>query len=293
MASRFFDTDFLKKMEKLNIHTRQMLVGKLSGDRRSPKKGISVEFADYRSYTAGDDFRLIDWNTYARFEKLFLKMFMEEQDVVVHILVDCSGSMAHGEGNKERFARQVAGALAYLGLMGLDQVGIAGLRENLAHYLPPVRGREGVWKIWNYLDSLPSKGQTNFNTSLKGFAKYRRSQGMAIVISDFLSPLGYQEGLSYLKYLGQEVIALQVLSPEEVNPELRGDLRLIDVETQEFEEISLTPQLLALYKKHFEAYTNEFKSFCSSRDIAFLQLSTDTSVEEVVLRLLPEAGILK
>ncbi|GAW91880.1 DUF58 domain-containing protein [Calderihabitans maritimus] len=292
MRSRLFDNEFLKKLEQLHIYTQRMLAGKLSGDRRSPKRGASVEFADYRNYTPGDDFRLIDWNAYARLEKLFLKMFVEEQDLIIHLFLDCSSSMACGEGRKERFARQVAGALAYLGLMSLEQVGVGGITTGLSHYLPPVRGREAVWKVWDFLESLPSGGQTDLNAALKGFARYRRRQGLAVVISDFLSPAGYREGLAYLQYLGQEVIVLQVLSPEELDPPLRGDLRLVDVETGEAEEISLTPQLLALYRKLLREYIDRLRNFCSSRNMTFLQLDSSMPLEDVILRSLPKVGVL-
>lgn len=288
-----FDAELLKKIERLSIVARKSLAGRSAGKRRSPRRGSSVEFADYRNYTSGDDFRQIDWNAYARFERLYLKLFMEEQDTTVHAFVDTSRSMEWGTPSKARLARQLAGALAYLGLTSFDNVGLGSLGAGLERYYPPVRRRGEIWRIFEFLEGLPVADETDLNRSLRDFGRYRRGPGIVFVISDFLAPGGYREGLSHLRAMGQEVIAIQVLSADEVAPEMAGDLRLVDVESGLAQDVSVTPGLLRAYRERLAAYTGEIEDFCRRRESAFLQVLSSDKADEVVARSLRRAGIVR
>lgn len=289
---RLFDPDLLKRIETLSIIVRRNLAGRNAGKRRSPRKGSSVEFADYRNYTAGDDFRQIDWNAFARFERLYLKLFMEEQDTTIHSFVDASASMAWGDPPKSRLARQVAGALAYLGLTSYDSVGLATMGAGLRDYYPPVRGKGEIWRVFAFLESLVDAGETDINRSLKDFGRYRRGPGISFVISDLLTPAGYREGLNYLRFLGQEVFVIQVLSPDELAPEIAGDARLIDVEGGGHQDVSVTPGLIRAYRERLTAYVDEARDFCNRHEMGFLQVSSDEKVDDVITRSLRRAGIV-
>lgn len=290
---KLFDAELLKRIERLSIVIRKSLAGRNAGQRRSPLRGSSVEFADYRNYTNGDDFRQIDWNAYARFERLYLKLFMEEQDTIVHVFVDTSRSMEWGTPVKSRLARQLGGALAYLGLTSFDSVGLGSLGAGMERYYPPVRGRGEIRRVFAFLEGLPASGETDLNRSLRDFGRYRRGPGIAFVISDFLVPGGYREGLSYLKAMGQEVIAIQVLSADEVSPELAGDLRLVDAETGQPQDVSVTPGLLRAYRERLAAYVGELEDFCRRREMAFLQVLSSDKADGVVARSLRRAGIVR
>lgn len=291
MNNLYFDQEFLEKLERLSLRTRKAISGRNSGDRRSPHKGQGVELADFRNYTIGDDFRYIDWNALARTERLFLKLFMEEKDLLLHIFLDTSQSMDWGEPSKNRLARQLAGAFAYLALAGFDRVGVVAFSERLTGYLPPTRGRSSLRQVWDFIEGLPNGGTTNLNQALKDFGRYARA-GIALVISDLMSPHGFKEGLKYLGYLRQEVILLQVLSPDEVNPGLNGDVRLLDVETRDFREVTINAAILRAYRQRLQAFTEDTRTFCLKQGLDFAQVTSEMSFEEVILRHLPAAGIL-
>ncbi|ABI69016.1 conserved hypothetical protein [Syntrophomonas wolfei subsp. wolfei str. Goettingen G311] len=287
-----FDEDFLKRLEHLRLVSRKMRTGKNSGERRSPLKGQSVEFADFRNYSSGDDFRYIDWNSYARTEKLFVKLFMEEQDLLLNIFIDVSKSMSWGEPPKERLALQLAAAFSYLALAAYDRVAIAACSEQLAAYQAPLRGKTGIDQAWTFLAQLSFAGSTNLNQALLEYGRFSRGPGVALLISDLLSPHGFQDGVKFLQYLRQEVIVLQLLAPEEINPTLHGDWRLLDSESGESREISASPRLLKAYRKKLDDFTEANRDFCFRRGIGFLQVSSATPFEELLLQLLPRAGIL-
>jgi len=288
-----FDQDFLRRLENLELVSRKLRRGKNSGERRSLRKGSAVEFADYRNYSDGDDTRYIDWNSYARSEKLFIKLFMEEQDLLVNILIDTSASMDWGEPSKSRLALQLAAALSWLALCGYDRVSLAACADGLASFQAPLRGKMARTQLWDYLISLNWQGTTDLEAAIKGFGPFCRGGGLCFVISDLLSPGDFKSGLKYLQYLGQEVVVLQILSPDELNPELGGDYRLLDQETRETREITANPALLRAYHRRLQEFINENRDFCVRRGMGFLQVSSAESFEDIILRHLPRAGILR
>jgi len=287
-----FDQQFLASLERLSLQARKIIAGKHSGERRSPNKGSSVEFADFRNYSSGDDFRHIDWNAYARTERLFLKLFMEEQDLLLTVFLDLSQSMDWGEPTKVRMAKQIAAAFAYLGLTSFDRVAIGCCSDNLQAYLPPLRGRAALKKVWDFIAELPCKGNTDLNKSLQDFGRYARGGGMSLVISDFMSPSGYEEGLKYLQYLKQDVVVLQLLAPDEITPPLNGDLRLVDCESGDIREVTVTQLVLKAYQRKLQEYCEGIRNFCYQRNFDYLQLSSSDPLEDIILRSLPSAGIL-
>ena len=266
--------------------------GRYSGLHRSTRKGQSVEFADYRSYVAGDDFRQVDWHAYARLERLFIKLFMEENDLMIHFLLDTSGSMSWEGSPKFLLAKQLAGALGYLALVNMEQVGVMVLNQGNSHFLPLQRGRNAISRLWGFLQQMEMGGETDLNMCLRQTGKFIKGPGITIILSDMLSPSGYQEGLKYLQYLGQQVVVLHILTPEERDPKLMGNFRLVDCETGLEKEVSITPLLLKNYKDHLEDFISSIKQFCRSREMTYHAVGSEENLEDILLRSLRGAEVL-
>ncbi|MFQ6061778.1 MAG: DUF58 domain-containing protein, partial [Methanosarcinales archaeon] len=250
----FLDPDFLKRLELLRITSKKTILGPLKGYQKSAKRGSSVEFKDYRNYVHGDDLRYIDWNVFGRLDRLFLKIFREEVDLTLHIMIDSSKSMSIGEPSKLDYALKIAAALSYLALSNLDRVALVPFSSNLENFLPPLRGKNQIFKVFEFLSEIEPKSHTNLNKCLRNYAMRLKNSGMIVVISDFFDPNGYEEGLKYLRYRGNEVMSVQVLDETEVNPQIIGDLKLIDIETSEYRDISISRGTLKAYKKRLEAF---------------------------------------
>jgi uncharacterized protein (DUF58 family) len=283
----------LKKLDALSLQTRRAFTGSSKGEKRSTKRGSSVEFADFRAYNSGDDLRRIDWNAYARFEKLYLKMFLEEEDLDITILVDASLSMNFGEPAKLRAALEIAGAIGYIGLTNFDRVGAASFEKTLRSWFPPTRGRGATGQLFRFLESQNAAGSADLSVSMKRVANMARRSGVAIVISDFLLPDGYETGLKTLAARGFEVTAIQVLERRELEPDLVGDLKLVDAENGSMREVSISGALLKTYKRNLEKYCGDLRAFCLRYGIHYLQTASDIPTEQVMLRLLRNAGVLK
>jgi uncharacterized protein (DUF58 family) len=266
--------------------------GQLKGEKRSPRRGTSLEFADYRDYTPGDDLRRVDWNTYARLERLFLKLFMEEEDLHVYLLVDCSRSMGFGDPSKLLYAQRVAAALGYVGLTGEDRVGAALFADRPRALFPPTRGRGQVMPFFRFLESVPAGGETAFGASLREYALRTRRPGVAVVISDGFGA-DLEDGLKTLLYRRFQVTLLHVLAPEEIDPPLVGDLKLIDAESGEAREITMSAGLLRDYRRAVDAFCGGLQSFCRRYGADYLRATTDTPFEDLILTALRRSGLVK
>ena len=291
--SSLFNSNFLHKLEALALATRQSLAGTRAGPRRSPRLGTSVEFSDFRNYTPGDDYRRIDWNAYARLERLFLRLYRAEEDLSVSFLLDTSRSMAWGQPSKFDLARQVAGALAYVALVKDDQVRVAALGEDVLDYLPAVGNPAQVWRVWGFLDLLTNSGRIDLGKALTSFAaRYCRRPGLSVLVSDLLTDSDWRVGLQALCATRQDVVVLQILAPEEITPEMTGHWQMIDDEDEASLEVTLTPRTLQAYQERLSTYTRDVASFCHDHGISFVQLHSDLSIEDAVLRLLQRAQVV-
>ena len=286
------DAKFLKKLERLTLVTRRPFAGQMKGEKRSVKRGTSIEFADYREYALGDDLRYVDWNTYGRLDKMFLKLFVEEEDLYLALLLDSSASMSFGSPKKMEYAVKVAAALGYISLTNYDRVSIQSFSESLGKPLPPQRGRGGVPPLFNYLENVKADGKTGLAASLRRYASTSRNKGVAIVISDFFDP-NWQEGVKSLLARGNQVALIQTLADDEIKPTLLGDLRIIDSETGDAKEMSVNPQLLARYEQTFNAFCAEIESFSNRYGIDYLRTSTSLPFEELILKYLRQQGLLR
>jgi uncharacterized protein (DUF58 family) len=287
------DAEFMAKLEQLDILSRKIFAGRMKGERRSKRKGESVEFADYRNYVEGDDLRFLDWNIYARLERLFLKLFMEEEDLNVSVLFDLSKSMDWGDPHKGLYVKRVAAAIAYIGLVNYDRVSLYGYSDRLAYEMRGIRGRRLASQVIGFLDSLPYGGVSNITNAGKQFAIRHRGKGVVIVISDFLDKSGYENGLRYLIGRNYDLYAIQVLSPQEIEPELAGDLKLRDVEDDDLAEVSISKALLDKYRENLKSYCMNLKTYCNRREITYLFTNTRVGFDVLVMSYLRQQGLLR
>jgi len=287
-----FDAEFLQKLERLALQSSNLIQGGTGGNRRSKAKGSSIEFSDFREYTLGDDYRSIDWNAYARFDRLFIKLYMEEREANVTIFLDTSTSMDYGNPNKGVLAKKLAAIFAYIALANYDRVGIVAMNDDVSDQYPYFSGKPGFFRALEFIDNLPFSGGTSLYKSIPNFTPLRGRKGISIILSDFLARDGYLKAFQYLKYQQQDIIAVQVLSPEELDPQFSGSLRLIDMETGEPVEVEMTPRTINLYKKAVRSYMEELKNICSNMEIACLQVSSEVSLEQLVFEKLQQAGMI-
>lgn len=288
-----FDDEFLKKLEYLHIVSRKAFAGRLRAERRTKKVGSGIEFADHRTYTMGDDFRYIDWNVYGRIDKLLLRLFEEEEDLHIYILLDCSRSMRIGQPLKLHYAMQVCAALTYIGLGNLDRVGIVPFSDKLHEPLPPARGKRRIFSVLEFLRGVEVGGTTRLGECMDAFVHRYKRRGLAVLISDFYDPSGFEEGLNELRYNRFEPFVLQVFDQKEQHPSLHGDLTLVDCETGETKEITVSRSLLEAYKREHEKYMSELNQYCTRRAIPYFRTDTHVPFDELVLRIFRQGGFLR
>jgi uncharacterized protein (DUF58 family) len=287
--------DLMRRLDRLDVVSRKILAGKMAGERRSKKKGQSVEFADYRVYVPGDDLRFIDWNLYARLEKLFLRLFVEEEDLAVSVLLDVSGSMGYGQPDKMLYAKRLAAALGYIGLVHYNRVSLYGFRGGLDEQMPNLRGRRPIQPMLAFLARQQAQGAGDLAAACKRFALTQRGKGVVVVVSDLLDKGDYAQALRYFGNERFDVYVIQVLSPQEIDPQkggVVGDLRLRDVEDDNIAEVSVGPALLARYKASLQAYCRHLREQSTRHGVAYMVSDTSVPMEQLVLRYLRERGML-
>ena len=279
-------SEFLTQLDRLALVSRRVFRGRARGERKSPRKGMSVEFSDYRQYGVGDDLRYVDWNIYGRLDRLYLKLFVNEEDLCLHLLLDGSGSMSFGDPPKLRYAARLAAALGFVGLVNLERVGVAVVRDRMAEGWSPTRGRAQFLPLVDFAGRLRAGGPTGLSEGLTAYALRSREAGVAVLISDLLDPAGYERGLKALLERRFDVHVIHVLAREEMDPTLAGDLRLTDVETGEVRDLTMDAQALGDYRLRLAEFLGRAESVCRSNEITYHRVTTDTPVEEMVLRQL-------
>src|SRR5512138_602701 len=291
-----FDESTLRKLNQLTLVASRVRAGAIKGERRSSRRGSSVEFADYRDYTPGDDLRRLDWNIYARLERPFIKLLEEEEDLAVHILVDGSRSMDWGEGETHKFnyARRLAAGLGAVALASGDVLSIGLLQHGkISAEFGPARGQASLPRLFGFLEGRAADGETNLNLSLHEYTIRPRRAGLAILISDLFAPEGYEAGLRQLLGHGHEVALVHVLAPDELDPPLAGDLQLVDSETNREQDVSLDGGLRAQYRIRAQAWIQATQLDCRKQGVRYLDVTTNRSWEQVLLLEMRRAGIVK
>jgi uncharacterized protein (DUF58 family) len=289
MALRF-DNDFLKKLEYLHVVSKRALAGQNRADRLSPKRGRGLEFADHRPYSAGDDYRHIDWKAYQRLNRLLLRLFDEERDLSIYLLIDVSRSMA--EPAKFDMARRIAAALCYIGLVHLDRLTILPFGSGLGHESSPGRGKGKIFRVFESLEQLEASGPTDLREACKDFASRPRQLGLVVVISDFLDPGGFEHALKILRTVGHDVFAVQITSARDRDPGVYGLVRFIDSETGELREVEVTPRLASAYVKAAAAHAEALQHFCGRYDIGYVRADAERPFEDVILRTFRQGRFL-
>lgn len=310
-----FNETSLRKLQQLTLVTARVRAGALRGERRSLKRGAGLEFADFRDYVPGDDLRRVDWNVYARLDRPYVKLREEEEDLAVHILVDASQSMDWGEGAQHKFnyALHLTAGLGSIGLSTGDRISIVMLSE-AKHLVPTaeiprrfaarndttgvtsevsLRGQQYLLHLLKFLEAQQAAGTTDLEAATRRYLIKPRRPGLVILISDLLSPNGYQATVKLLQQRGHEVAIVHLMSPDEIDPPLAGDLNLIDVETGRAQEVSVDGGLRDAYRERVKAWRSEAQTFCRARGVRYLAVPTDRPWDEVVLYDMRKAGMVK
>ncbi|MEX0977766.1 MAG: DUF58 domain-containing protein [Pirellulales bacterium] len=284
----------MAQLERLELVSRKIFRGRMKGERRSPRKGHSVEFADFRGYVPGDDLRFIDWNTYARLDRLFLKIFFEEEDLHFYALIDASRSMAFGTPTKFQYAKQLAAALGFVGLVRSDRVRVETLGQQPPSRLGPIfRGRHSVWRMLSHLEAIEPNESADLAQGVKNFCVRNPGKGIVVLISDLMDKQGYAAALKYLLSRRMDVYVIQVLSAEELDPAISGDLKLVDCEDRDVAEISVSPALSKRYQKNLAAFVEGAREFCNSRGMNYLLASNQVPPEELISSYLRKRGLVR
>lgn len=287
-----FDSDFIRKLEYLNVIAKKVFSGLLRAERQTQKKGVSLEFSDYRTYSIGDDFRHIDWHIYARLEDFFIKLFREEENLVMNVFLDASRSMDYGLKNKFVHARRLAAALAYIGMANMDSVSLFVFSDNLADDVRGLRGRGKIFALMRFLERLGPLATTNLLRTMRAFTSQSRRRGLDVVISDFYDLDGYKPALKALKHVKHDVYVIHVVDALEESPELRGDLRLVDIEDSAMKELTLTDRMKQRYRGAFADHCENLEAFCRKNEFGYVKAVTSVSFDELVLTILRKEGLL-
>ncbi|MDZ4829831.1 MAG: DUF58 domain-containing protein [Phycisphaerae bacterium] len=312
-VDELIDGRLMARLGQIDIVSRKIFAGKVQGERRSKRRGVSVEFADYRPYVHGDDLRFVDWNIYGRLDRLFLKVFLEEEDLSLVIVVDASPSMRWGNPDKFVFAQRLAMSLGYVGLVNHNRVSIASYGSTAngggLQRISNMRGRRRTSEMGQWLirqDPTPNpktdpkagdpSTAVGFDDAMRTIALSRQGRGVMIILSDFLFKQGYEKGLRYLAGGGYDVFAMQILSPEEIDPAangVSGDLKLVDVEDADVSEVTVTPALLKSYRDRLNAYCGQMRDFCVRRGITHVLVDTAVDIDELIMDYLRKRGLLR
>jgi hypothetical protein len=324
--------ELCSRLDRIDILSRKVFAGKLQGERRSKRRGQSVEFEDYRNYVPGDDLRHVDWNVFARLERFFIKVFLEEEDLSFHLVIDASASMQAGTPEKLLLAQRLAMCLGYIALVNNDRVAVSVHDGRELRALAPMRGRRNVQRVAGFLlkEVRPAGSEEelgrargvsepDFTSAMRTIAMTRRGKGVMVVLSDFLIREGYQDGLRYLAGHGgagrgsggsggggYDVFCLQVLSPGEIDPALEGagegeaagpvvmgDLKLTDVETGRGAEVTVTSALLKRYRATVNKYMDDLRAFCTARGMSYGLVRSDADLQTLLLEYLRRRGLLR
>lgn len=296
---KIVDGAFLSTLETLDLNVKQLMNGSFGGNRRSSTYGSSAEFADFREYTAGDDLRRIDWNIYGRFEKLFIKLYVDERQLHNRVYIDTSASMEFGEPKKSYAALRVAAALGFISVQAMDKVSFYALHEDECEDLcRTVMGKDSFYCAADRLNQVEFAGDTDLAVSLMSSENPGRKDGISYIISDFFTDSDWKSAVDWLLFKGRQVVLIQVLSRDEIAPGMSGKLQLMDSESLDEEDtrnfkMEVTRSSVKAYAEALEYYENEIRSFCASRGVSFMTICSDENIERIFFKKGLEAEVVK
>lgn len=287
-----FDESFMRKLEYLALVSKRF-AGQFKAERRAKKLGSGLEFADFRGYVPGDDFRYLDWKTYLRLGRLLLRLYEEEEDLPIYVFVDSSRSMSYGNPSKLDYARKVAAALCYIGLANLDRVTVVSYAEGIRSELSPQRGKNQIFRVFQFLSEIVAGGSTDGRQAFKMFTTGSRRRGLAVVISDFFDPAGYEYGLNLLRYYRHDVFIVQVAAHEDLEPPVRGQIQLVDSELSSTFELNVTPEMAAAYRREMEKFSESIRRHAVKYQLGYVRTVTDYPFEDLILQVFRQGRFLK
>ena len=287
-----FDPALQRKLETLALVSRRVFAGRMRAERRTKKSGSGIEFADHRAYVPGDDIRALDWGVYQRFGRLLVRLYEEEEDLGIYLVVDASASMGFGDGQKLRHARRLAAALAYIGLANLDRVTVVAVGDRVVRTMPTTRGKGRIFRVLRFLQGLEPSGATDLGEAMKSFVAQHPRRGLVVLLSDLFDPAGFERGINALRYAKFEPYVLHVTDARDGRPELRGDVRLIDCETGEARDVTATSALLDRYHAAYHAYVDDVRRFCVEHQVPHFVADVSVPFDDIVLRVLRQSGFV-
>ena len=293
MADKLFDREFFDKLEGLSLRFPMTVNNMYSGGRRSKSHGSTVEFANFWEYNQGDDFRRIDWNAYGRFEKFFIKLFLDEKQIQTDIFLDVSESMNFGTPSKIDAAKKLACAFAYITASGNDKVNLLAITDGTSKPLwENITGKNTFYKGIDRLEEQTAGGKTDLKESFTNYRGMSTNTGIAIIVSDLMTDKGYKDALSYLLYMKKQIVLVHVLSREETEPDYTGRIRLVDSETREYYDIEAMGKAMEFYKAALKEYVEEIKEFCMKRGVYYLPAVSDETIDSVILEKGRYSGVI-
>lgn len=294
MKPTVIDEEFLQQVELLHMLIKNNVAGQFGGNHQSKTFGSSCEFADYRDYIPGDDITKIDWNAYARFEKLYMKLYLDERQMHTRIYIDASRSMTYGKGKKDEQALKIAATLAYLSVNDMDKVSVYVIHEKSAEQIiSGMLGKEAYINSIGKLNEVTFDGDSYISEAILP-TTVGYGDGMSVIISDFLTDNDYEEAVNYLVGKKRDVFCIQVLSKEELNPMVRGKLHYFDSEdNNKFYRKNINKDIISAYKRALEYVTGRIRDLCASRGAEYMLVPANEPVTEIFFNRLVNMNVLK
>ena len=299
MKGSLLNDQFFSRLEALSLNLRSNLSGYFGGKHFVSTYGQTVEFADYREYQLGDDIRRIDWNLYSRFEKYFLKLFTDERQMQVQIFLDCSASMGKDNEAKSSYAIATAAALGFLAVQDMDRLSFHFMRENKSdNPFGSLVGKNAFFRAMGAIEKMEFDGEIDIEACVKKCPTTGSNNGLTVIISDFLTESDWKKAVEYLRYKRRQVLLVQILTPDEIDPSYDGRVNLIDVESVDLADVKnmkmkITRSMLKAYEEAMRDFKQDIKNFCSKRDVDFISLRTDEPIERVLFSELLKVGIME
>ena len=299
MKNRVISDEFIGQLESIVLNMKAPMKGYFGGNHRTNTYGSTVEFADFREYVLGDDIRRIDWNLYSRFEKHFVKLFVDERQMHIQIFVDCSASMGFEASKKREAALKIAAALGYLSVHNMDKISFKMIHKNSAEDVNGIiNGKDAYYRSLDTLENSTFGGEVDIEKAITGNINPGYNDGLTIIISDFLTESNWKAAVDFLLYRHREVMLVQVLSPEEISPSYNGRMVLLDAESVDKTDeknlkLKISRSEFEAYKEALSDYLQEVKDFCSSRGVSYMLANTEKDVEKLLLERLFEMGVIK
>jgi uncharacterized protein (DUF58 family) len=295
----YLNDEFFSRLETLSLELRADLAGFFGGKHLVKTYGQTVEFADYREYTLGDDIRRIDWNLYSRFEKFFLKLFTDERQMHTQIFIDCSASMGKDNPQKASYTIGIAAALGYLSVHNMDKVSYKIIKGDRAEDpYGTIVGKRSFFRAISGLDELTFEGENDLSSAIVSCENTGSNDGLTVIISDFFTDSDWRRAVDYLAYKKRQVLLIQVLTPEEMDPSYTGRVNLIDSESEDITDtknmkmnIDISSQMA--YEEAMRELLGDLQTFCVSRGATFVSVPTDQPIEKVLFKELLKVGIVE